>query len=103
MLQRISAMFMAPMVLLHLGFMIYAIQGGLSAEEILGRTRGSLGWGAFYGFFVLMVAAHAAIGLRSIMQEWWSIRGTLLNLLSWIFGLGLWFMGWRAVVAVVGT
>ena len=101
--QRISAAIMAPLVLLHLGVMIYAIQGGLSAEEILARTRGSLLWGGVYGLFVLTVAAHAAIGLRNIMLQWWSIRGRLLNTISWIFGLCLWFMGRRAVVAVVGT
>lgn len=101
--QRISAAVMAPLVLLHLGVMIYAIQGGLSAEEILARTRGSLFWGGTYGLFVLAVAVHAAIGLRNIMQQWWSIRGALLNALSWIFGLGLWLIGWRAVMAVVGT
>ena len=101
--QRISAAIMAPLVLLHLGVMIYAIQGGLSAEEILARTRGSLFWGGTYGLFVLAAAVHAAIGLRNIMQQWWSIRGGLLNALSWIFGLGLWLMGWRAVLAVVGT
>ena len=39
--QRVSAVIMAPLVLLHLGVMIYAIQGGLSAGEILERTRGS--------------------------------------------------------------
>jgi len=101
--QRISAAIMAPLVLLHLGVMIYAIQGGLSAEEILARTRGSLFWGGIYGLFVLAVAAHAGIGLRSVMREWWSIRGVPLNALSWAFALGLWLMGWRAVVAVVAT
>ena len=44
--QRISAAILAPLVLMHLGLMVYAIQGGLDAGEILGRTRGSLFWGA---------------------------------------------------------
>ena len=101
--QRISAAIMAPLVLLHLGVMIYAIQGGLSADEILARTRGSLFWGATYGLFVLAVAVHAATGLRSIMREWWQLSGPVLNGLSWLFGLGLLAAGLRAVVAVVGT
>jgi len=100
--QRISAAIMAPLVLLHLGVMIYAIQGGLSAEEILARTRGSLFWGGVYGLFVLAVAVHAAIGLRNIILEWWRPPGPLPGALAWIFGLVLWAMGWRAVVAVVG-
>ena len=39
--QRISAMVLALCVLVHLGVMIYAVRGGLSAAEILGRTRGN--------------------------------------------------------------
>jgi fumarate reductase subunit C len=35
--QRISAAIMAPLVLLHLGLMIYAIQGGLDAADVLGQ------------------------------------------------------------------
>ena len=42
MLQRITALLMAPLVLGHLAMMIYAIQGGISAAEILGRTQGSI-------------------------------------------------------------
>ena len=34
-LQRLSAMVMAPLVILHLGVMIVAIQGGLDSAEIL--------------------------------------------------------------------
>ena len=101
--QRISAAIMAPLVLLHLGVMIYAIQGGLTADEILARTRGSLFWGGTYGLFVFSVSVHAAIGLRNILREWWRVTGPLLTVLSWIFGLGLLAAGLRAVAAVVGT
>lgn len=99
--QRISAAIMAPLVLLHLGVMIYAIQGGLSAEEILSRTRGSLFWGATYGLFVLAVAVHAAIGMRNILREWSPISRRWLDGLSWGFALGLMLLGGRAVYAVV--
>ncbi|NBR41240.1 MAG: succinate dehydrogenase, partial [Alphaproteobacteria bacterium] len=51
MLQRITALLMAPLVLGHISVMIYAIQGGLTAVEILGRTKGSVAWFAFYGLF----------------------------------------------------
>ena len=40
--QRLSAMVMAPLVLGHLAVMIYAVRGGLSAEEVLSRTQGSI-------------------------------------------------------------
>ena len=37
--QRGSAFVLAPLVIVHLATMIYAIQGGLSAEEILSGPR----------------------------------------------------------------
>ena len=49
--------------------MIYAIQGGLSAAEILGRTQGSIAWALFYGTFVVAVSVHASIGLRVIVAR----------------------------------
>src|SRR5262252_11113757 len=52
-LQRATAAIMVPLVLAHLAVIYYATRGGLSAAEILARTRGSIGWGAFYGLFVL--------------------------------------------------
>ena len=100
--QRATAAIMAPLVLLHLGVMIYAIQGGLSAAEILERTRGSLFWGGTYGLFVIAVSIHAAIGLRNILREWLRLGGPVLSVLCWLCGAGLLVAGLRAVVAVVG-
>ena len=91
---------MAPLVLGHIAVMIYAVQGGLSAAEILGRTQGSLFWALYYGSFVLAVAIHAAIGLRVILFEMFKINGTPLNLLAWAVAISLLFMGGRAVYAV---
>ena len=103
MAQRLSALLMAPLVIGHIAVMIYAVQGGLCAGEILSRTRGSLFWTIFYGGFVVAVSVHAAIGLRTIISEWTTLRGTLLNTLSWaIFGFLL-VMGGRAVLAVTMT
>ncbi len=98
--QRLSALVMAPLVLGHIAVMIYAIQGGLSAAEILGRTQGSVFWFAFYGLFVVAVSIHAAIGLRVIAHEWAGLKGAALSALSWGIGLGLFAMGARAVWAV---
>ncbi len=99
-LQRITALIMAPLVLVHIVVMIYAVQGGLSAAEILGRTQGSLLWTLFYGSFVLAVSIHAAIGLRVIVFETLKIKGTALSLFTWITALTLLYMGGRAVYAV---
>lgn len=100
MLQRITALLMAPLVLGHLAVMIYAIQGGLSAEEILGRTRGSLMWFLFYGLFVVAVSAHGAIGLRAIAHEWGGLRGRGLDVFMWAVGLGLFVLGAQAIWGV---
>ena len=100
MAQRLTALLMAPFVLGHLAVMIYAIQGGLSAAEILGRTQGSVAWFLFYGLFVVAVSIHGAIGLRVIAFEWGGIKGTLLELFMWVCGIGLFALGARAVWAV---
>jgi fumarate reductase subunit C len=100
MFQRITALLMAPLVLGHLAVMIYAIQGGLSAAEILGRTQGSMLWFLFYGTFVVAVSIHGAIGLRTIAHEWGGLKGVALDGFMWITGLGLFALGARAVWAV---
>ena len=69
MLQRASAAVLVLCVVVHLATMIYAIRGGLSAGEILGRTRGNYGWLAFYSLFVLACAVHVPIGLRAVAGD----------------------------------
>lgn len=100
MLQRITALLMAPLVLGHLAVMIYAIQGGLSAAEILGRTQGSVLWILFYGIFVVAVSIHGAIGLRTIANEWGGLKGFALEGFMWGTGSTLFALGARAVWAV---
>ena len=100
-LQRITAMIMAPLVILHLGVMIVAIQGGLDSAEILSRTQGSYFWGTSYGLFVLAVSIHAAIGIRVVLFEWGSLKGVLLNTITWLVFAVLISMGARAVYAVI--
>lgn len=95
--QRATALAMAPFVLIHLGVMIYAVRGGLSAAEILGRTQGSLLWALFYGGFVLCASVHAAIGLRVIAHEWLGLSRWSLTPLMWVTGLILLGLGGHAV------
>ena len=47
--QRLTAALMAPLVLVHVAVIFYARRKGLSAADILARTRGSLMWASFYG------------------------------------------------------
>lgn len=99
--QRVSAMVLGLCVLLHLITIIYAVRNGLSAAEILGRTRGSVAWGGFYALFVAAVAVHAPIGVRNILAEigW---RGRGVDILMGVLALTLAMWGFRAVWAVVG-
>lgn len=96
-LQRVSALLLAPLVLIHIGVIFYAIRGGLSAGEILGRTSGSLTWMLFYGAFVAAAAVHAPIGVRNVLREWTPLPRTVIDLFSAALGIALLFLGLRAV------
>jgi len=98
--QRGSAALLALCVVVHLATMIYAVQGGLTAAEILGRTRGSAGWFAFYTVFVFAVSIHAPIGLRAVLGEWFAWRGRTRDGVLVVFALLLAGLGMRAVFAV---
>lgn len=99
--QRISAMVLALCVLVHLAVMVYAVRGGLSAAEILGRTQGNWGVAAFYTVFVVACAVHVPVGLANIACEWWGMKEHAAQWLSKAFALWLLVMGLRAVYAVV--
>ena len=99
--QRLTAMVMAPLVIGHIAAMIYAVQGGLDAAEILSRTQGSVLWGSFYGVFVVAVSIHAAIGLRVVVHEHLKLAGRALDTFTLVIGLALLALGGRAVIAVV--
>ena len=101
-LQRLTAMALAPLVLVHLGLVLVAIRGGLTASEILARTQGSIGWALFYGVFVVAVAVHAPIGLRNVLREWTGLPRRAVDLLALGFAMLLLALGLRAVWAVVG-
>jgi fumarate reductase subunit C len=98
--QRASAAVLALCVTVHLATMVYAIRGGLSAAEILSRTRGSVGWLAFYSLFVAAVTVHAPIGLRPVLGEWLRWRGASRDLFLAGVALLLAAMGMRAVLGV---
>lgn len=99
--QRASAAVLAICVLVHLVTVIFAVRNGLSAAEILGRTRGSAGWAAFYTVFVLAVAVHAPIGLRNVLAETFGWRGRGLDVAMLAVALALVLWGGRAVYAVL--
>jgi fumarate reductase subunit C len=102
-LQRGTAVLMAPMVLVHLVTIVVAVQGGLSADDILARTQGSLLWGGFYTLFVLAAAIHAGIGLQVIAREWLQVGPRGAAILGHGFMAVTVLLGLRAVYAVVAA
>jgi fumarate reductase subunit C len=99
--QRLTAAIMAPLVLMHVAVIFYATRQGMSAADILGRTRGSVLWASLYGAFVVAVAIHAAIGVRNVLVEWSPINERYAGVFATIFGCCLLVLGLRAVAAVV--
>jgi fumarate reductase subunit C len=98
--QRITAMLMAFFVLVHVAVIMYAINGGLSAAEVLGRTRGNILWAAYYAVFVLLASVHASIGIRNVLAEWLRTKDAVASAVANILALVLLAMGLKAVWAV---
>lgn len=98
--QRYSAMLLGPLVIVHLIMILLAVRNGLTAEEILSRTNGSVIWFIFYLLFVLAVTVHAPIGLRNILSEWTGLGRRPVNIVCIVFALVLFLTGLRAILAV---
>jgi succinate dehydrogenase subunit C len=99
--QRATAAIMAPLVLVHIAVIFYATRQGMSAADILSRTRGSIAWAAFYGLFVVAVSIHASIGIRNVLHEWSPLTERRAGACATVFGVLLATLGVRAVAAVV--
>lgn len=100
---RVTAAVLALCVIVHLVTIVVAVRHGLTAEAILGRTRGNLAWGLFYGVFVLAVAIHAPLGIRTVVTEVARSGGRLLDMLMLVLAAALLVGGLHAVYAVTGA
>jgi fumarate reductase subunit C len=98
--QRISAMVLAVCVVLHLAGMVWAVRGGLTADEILARTQGNALFAAFYTVFVLACAVHVPIGLMAVAREWWRWTPAAAGWWARLVTAALLVLGLRAVWAV---
>ncbi|HXW26517.1 MAG TPA: succinate dehydrogenase [Xanthobacteraceae bacterium] len=98
--QRLSAAVLAVAVTVHLATIIHAARAGMTAADVLARTRGNVGFLIVYAIFVLAVAIHAPIGLRNVLREWTFWRGRSLDLALAAFALVLLGLGLRAALAV---
>lgn len=98
--QRGTAALLLPLILIHLAVIFYATRQGLTAADMLNRTRGSVAWAAFYGTFVLAASIHAVIGIRNVLAEWTSLSPKSAASLSGLLGLLLLVLGARAIYAM---
>lgn len=98
--QRASAAVLAVCVLVHLATILYASRHGLSGATMLARAHASVAWPIFYAIFVVAVAVHAPLGLRTILDEWSGLRGRAVDWLLGAFALVLLLGGLRAVAVV---
>jgi fumarate reductase subunit C len=99
--QRLTAALMVPLVLVHVAVIFYATRRGMTATDILARTRGSIVWALLYSIFVVAAAVHAAIGVRNVLTEWSPLRDRSAGIFATVFGTSLLLLGLRAVAAVV--
>lgn len=100
--QRGSAVVLAGAVAVHIGTIVFAVQGGLDAAEILGRVRGNGAWLAFYTVFVAAAAVHAPIGLRTVLTEMTPLSGRAVAGVALGVSLILAWTGWRAAYMLYG-
>lgn len=57
-------------------------------------------WFAFYSVFVISIAVHAPIGIRTILNEMTSIGPSATHLIMATFSLIILVMGFRAVIGL---
>ena len=97
--QRISAMVLGICVAVHLVMIFYAIRGGLTAQEILGRTQGNVLFAFFYEVIVLACFIHAPIGISNILQETFP-KSAIAKPVAGALGLLILILGSAAVLGV---
>jgi len=98
--QRASAAVLGLCVIVHLILIIIAVQGGLSASEIISRVSGNVAWLMFYSVFVIAVAVHAPIGVRTILNEMTGLKTSQTYLVMAVLCLVILSMGFRTVIGL---
>ena len=98
--QRASAAVLGLCVIVHLILIIIAVQGGLSASEIISRVSGNIAWLMFYSVFVIAVAIHAPIGVRTILNEMTGLKTLQAHLVMALLCLIILSMGFRTVIGL---
>ncbi len=99
-MQRYSAVALIPFVLTHLATLLLIGSAGLSANDVLSRTRGSLVWMIFYSLFVGLLALHSAIGIWQVGRLINRVSPWLVAAVAWLFALATLGLGARAVLGL---
>jgi len=85
--QRLSAAVLGVSVTVHIVTIILAVQGGLSAAEIIARVQGNGILFAYYVVFAAAAAVHAPIGLRTVLREVLGRPSRSIDLFAMALGL----------------
>ncbi len=100
--QRISALVLAVAVTVHLIGIVTAVQGGLTAAEIIERVGGNGVLALFYGVFVIACTVHAPIGLRTVLAEMTTFKPASVNGIAFTFAAVILLLGLQAVLGFYG-
>jgi len=89
-----------PFILAHLATILLIGTAGLTAEQVLIRTQGSLGWAAFYGAFILLISVHGSIGLWRLGSLLESLSDRISVVVAGSFGALTLVLGMRAILGL---
>ena len=98
--QRLTGVLLAALLLVHLGTIIFAVQGQLTVAEIVGRVRGNTFWIFFYGAFIITAIIHSMIGLRNVLTEMSNIHRRIIDLTVLLYVVLSIFLGFEALQAI---
>ena len=98
--QRLTGALLAALLLVHLGTIIFAVQGELTVAEIVGRVRGNTFWIIFYGAFIAAAIVHAMIGLRNVLTEMSNIHRRIIDSAVLLYVILSIFLGFEALQAI---
>ena len=98
--QRLTGALLAALLLVHLGTIIFAVQGELTVAEIVGRVRGNTYWIIFYGVFIVAAIVHSMIGLRNVLTEMSNIHRRIIDSAVLLYVILSIFLGFEALQAI---
>ncbi|MFK7963359.1 MAG: succinate dehydrogenase [Burkholderiaceae bacterium] len=99
-MQRYSALALVPFVLGHLVTLLLIGSAGLTAQEVLSRTSGSIAWAIFYALFVVLLALHGTIGLWQVGRLLPWLSSAQVSVATGLFAVATLVFGARAALGL---